>query len=347
MKILKIELQNINSLKCDKPIIIDFEDKHFQDIGLYAITGSTGAGKTTILDAITIALYHQVPRFNRSNSKAGLENVVSYGAVNALARVLFENKGERFEAFWSMRMASKSGKKLTNPKEEVRLKNLSSERIIAEKKRDVQLEVERVTQLNYNQFLRSVMLAQGEFASFLSASAKDKGTLLEQITGEEIYKKIGEAINQRQYDERKKLDAVKAKINTEDLLNDEQRTELKIEQKDLEIQIIALEKEFQTVKKITDWYKRSADLLRQKDRLQLQLEDLKHDLEKNTGKLKKLEYHKKAEPFKELLDDLKRTGKQIKDKTDQQNHLERSLKLLLLEVTKTKEKTAGTEQLLK
>ncbi|RLD57622.1 MAG: hypothetical protein DRJ05_09390, partial [Bacteroidetes bacterium] len=103
MKILKIELQNINSLKSETPIVIDFESDHFRDIGLYAITGSTGAGKTTILDAITIALYHNVPRFNKSHIKAGLEDVVSYGADDALARVTFANDGTRYEAQWGMR----------------------------------------------------------------------------------------------------------------------------------------------------------------------------------------------------------------------------------------------------
>jgi len=77
MKILKIELQNINSLKSDNPIVIDFESDAFSDVGLFAITGSTGAGKTTILDAVTIAMYHTVPRFNRSNSQGKLEDIVS------------------------------------------------------------------------------------------------------------------------------------------------------------------------------------------------------------------------------------------------------------------------------
>lgn len=68
MKILKIELQNINSLKCESPIVIDFEHSRFEDVGLFAITGPTGAGKTTLLDAITIALYRKVPRFEKQDS---------------------------------------------------------------------------------------------------------------------------------------------------------------------------------------------------------------------------------------------------------------------------------------
>ena len=185
MKILKIELQNINSLKSVKPIVIDFESDTFHDVGLFAITGPTGSGKTTILDAITIALYHKVPRFNQSNIKAGLEDVVSYGASEAMARIVFENNNSKYEAFWSIRIRSNSGNLLKTPTEIVRIKDLSKEKILAEKKRKVQLEIERITQLNYDQFLRSMMLAQGEFASFLSAKSKDKAALLEQITGEE------------------------------------------------------------------------------------------------------------------------------------------------------------------
>ena len=230
MRILKIELQNINSLKSKTPIVIDFESDLFKDVGLYAITGSTGAGKTTILDAITIALYHNVPRFNNPTVKANLNDVVSYGANEAMVRVSFENQGKNYEAHWSMRLTTKAGKMLTNPKEEVRLKDLSTGDIIAEKKTEVKIEVERITQLNYQQFLRSAMLAQGEFAAFLSASSQEKGKLLEQITGEDIYKKIGEAINTKLFNERKTLDGIRAKINSEDLLPDEVRQELKAEQ---------------------------------------------------------------------------------------------------------------------
>ncbi|NPD86849.1 AAA family ATPase [Lentimicrobium sp. L6] len=316
MKILKIELQNINSLKSDIPIIIDFEQAHFQDVGLYAITGSTGAGKTTILDAITIALYHEVPRFKKSNIKAGLVDVVSYGAVEAFSRVLFENDGQEYEASWTMRLATKTGKKLNNPKEEVRLKNISSGKIIAEKKREVQQQVERVLQLNYNQFLRSAMLAQGEFASFLSANAKDKGDLLEQITGEDIYKKIGEGINQKQYDEKKKLEAIQARINHEDLLSSEDRIALQEEEKKLNEQLTHLNLEMLNLTKIIEWYKRADELMLQEKEIKLGAENLQIEFEQNKPNFHRLLLHEKAEVFKDIIGEITRSKEFIllKDK---------------------------------
>lgn len=325
MRILKIELQNINSLKCDAPIVIDFETARFQDVGLYMISGSTGAGKTTILDAITIALYHSVPRFNKANIKAGLEDVVSYGADEAMARVVFENKGVRYEAQWSIRLATKTGKKLGVPKEEVRLKNLTSEKIIAEKKREVQTEIEHIAQLNYNQFLRSVMLAQGEFAAFLSASAKDKGTLLEQITGEEIYKKIGEAINSKIYEERGELEKIKSKINTEDLLSDEKRSELREEQAALSENLASLEKEAKENARIVNWFKRQADLAKTKDLLEKELGDLEIEQENSKDLLAALALHEKAEPFKETIVEIARTEKDIQKKTERSGQVKQEI----------------------
>ena len=237
MKIDKIRLQNINSLRSPKPIEIDFRDDKFTQTGLFLITGVTGAGKSTILDAITVALYHRVPRLESGN----LADIVNHGSREALSSVEFNIDGEIYEATWSIRVLGRGGKRLNRPIESVRLKNLTSGKILAEKKRDIVAKVESILHLNYRQFLRAVLLAQGEFSAFLLASSKDKGTLLEQITGEEIYKKIGITLREKITAQKRVVDKIldKIKIGSEELLDN--RDELNIRLKEIERELKELD----------------------------------------------------------------------------------------------------------
>ncbi|TKG97151.1 hypothetical protein EYV94_01620 [Puteibacter caeruleilacunae] len=337
MRILKIELQNINSLKAASPLVIDFESEQFKDVGLYAITGSTGAGKTTILDAITIALYHQVPRFNNGNAKASLRDVVSYGAGEAMSRVSFQNNGQQYEAFWSMRLQTKSGKVLANPKEEVRLKDLSSGKIVAEKKMEVKAAIESITQLNYKQFLRSAMLAQGEFAAFLSASSQEKGKLLEQITGEDIYKKIGETIGERRFAEERILRDIRAKINSEDLLSDEVRKELENEQVSIVKEVQLLGKQQKELENILLWFKREQELEKEQLRLEQNLQALQEEKKKSKSLVEALKQHEKAEPFKEQLNTMIRLEKEIAHGKYKEEELSKAIVVIKKRLVELKE----------
>nr|WP_319400427.1 AAA family ATPase [uncultured Carboxylicivirga sp.] len=301
MRILKIELQNINSLRCETPVIIDFESPEFRDVGLFAITGPTGAGKTTILDAITIALYHSVPRFNQSHSKGSLVDVISYGAPEAMSRVTFIAQNTRYESFWGIRVRQTNGKALANPQETVRLKNLDNGEIIFDKKRGFEKEMEEITQLNYQQFLRSVLLAQGEFAAFLSAPAKDKGALLEQITGEEIYKRIGEVLIGRISEEDRKLKEITSQINNDDLLSEDKKAELNEEQAFLQKQLLQYNQELEGLDKKIDWFKRFDDLEKNRSLIQQRKAELINKEEANAVNIQSLENHLKAEPLKEYL----------------------------------------------
>ncbi|MDN3620374.1 SbcC/MukB-like Walker B domain-containing protein [Polaribacter undariae] len=345
MKILKIELQNINSLKSDTPIVIDFENEQFRDVGLYAITGSTGAGKTTILDAITIALYHNVPRF--SGSKGTLLDVVSHGAHDAFSRITFKNDTTVYEAFWGIRLTSSNGKALKNPLEEVRLKNLNTGVSLAEQKRNVIDEVIRVTQLDYNQFLRSVMLAQGEFASFLTAKGPEKGKLLEQITGEQIYKKIGQGILDRKSEEEKKLREIEAKINADDILNEEAKANLIAEDKTLDADIKLTETAIKSSQKMVDWYVSFVKLTKEGEEHEEKSKSVQSFVEKHKVALDQLALHEKALPFKELITDLNRTAKETVLKENQLKEIEKTLtelkpQILLLE-KQTKADTKNVE----
>jgi len=328
MKILKIELQNINSLKTDQPICIDFESNQFKDVGLYAITGSTGAGKTTILDAITIALYHNVPRFKNSRDKS-LVNVVSYGATKAHCRITFENDTEIFEAFWGIRLASKTGVRIKNPKEEVSLKNLSTNTIItSNKKRELVEAVEQITQLDYNQFLRSVLLAQGEFASFLTAKGSEKGKLLEQITGEDIYKRIGFSVADRKIKEEKTLNDLTKTINSEDLLADDKKRDLEEIQIKNTTLIKSIELKLKEVQAIDDWYRKSHQLKANEvvnTNLTIQLQSF---IDVHKQELDGLALDQKAEPFKDLIKNINRFEIEYKSKQNELKQLDDDLKAL-------------------
>ncbi|MGB1019167.1 MAG: AAA family ATPase [Chitinophagales bacterium] len=326
MKILKIELQNINSLKSETSIVIDFESTHFRDVGLYAITGSTGAGKTTILDALTIALYHNVPRF--AKTKGTLQDVVSFGANDAFSRITFENKKIVYEAYWGIRIADSTGKKYKNAKEEVSLKNLTTGKTLADQKRKCIEEVQKVTQLDYTQFLRSVLLAQGEFASFLSAKGPEKGKLLEQITGEEIYKKIGLEISDRKNAEEKKLEQIQTKINADDVLAAEEKIELTKKDKELDAAIKETEKEIKTIQTIVDWFIALKKLEEKKAENAINAEKIAVIIAKNKADLDLLALNEKAEPFKEKIQEWNRTEKSEIEKTKILSELEKDLEAL-------------------
>ena len=338
MKILKIELQNINSLKSDIPIVIDFENEQFKDIGLYAITGATGAGKTTILDAITIALYHNVPRFK--GTKATLLDVVSHNATDAFSRVTFENNNFIYEVFWGIRIADKSGKKYKNTKEEVSLKNLTTDAILATQKRNLITEVSKVTQLDYNQFLRSVLLAQGDFASFLSAKGPDKGKLLEQITGEQIYKKIGQGILERKSKEDTKLKEIQAKINADDILTEENKTELTKKDEALNANIIKIEKEITTHTAIVNWYVKYQKIIEESEKLAQDSKGIDAFIEKHKTELALLALNDEAAPFEELMLSFNRNEKNTLDKAAQ-------LKIIITQLTELTPKIENSKELFK
>jgi len=336
MRILKIELQNINSLKSDRPVVIDFESEIFKDVGLFAITGPTGSGKTTLLDAITIALYHNVPRFKKT--KGSLSDVVSHGANEAFCRITFESNGNVYEAYWGIRLTTKTGKKLKEPKEEVSLKNLSTGEILASKKTELLKKVEKITQLNYEQFLRSVMLAQGEFAAFLTAKASEKGKLLEQITGEEIYKRIGELILARRNQEEQKLHKLQDSLNRNDLLSEDEKRELQIKAKQIENQINDLDKQLNHLRKIENWYHKYNDLHNRQTLIQKEEKEFELLKKSNQQKLAALERHILAEPFKSSLEQLKRLESEKLNKTKHKKQVQKELNELSPHINELKQK---------
>jgi len=225
MKILRLRFENINALK--NAWLLDFTKAPFDTNGLFAITGATGAGKTSILDAICLALYHETPRIKVSASQNQL--MTRYSA-NCMAEVEFEVKGQVYRAFWSQKRArNKADGNLLAPIAQLSKLDADYEdgddtsgTIIAEKLKDVKDKIAHITGLNFARFTKSMMLSQGEFAAFLNAPANDRAQLLEQLTGTEIYGDISKQVFENHKAAEKSLQLLQAQAQGVTLLTQQE-----------------------------------------------------------------------------------------------------------------------------
>jgi len=233
MKILRLRFENINALK--NAWQLDFTKEPFDSNGLFAITGATGAGKTSILDAICLALYHQTPRLNSSTglgiSKKQNQLMTRFTA-SCMAEVEFEVKGQGYRAFWSQKRArNKVDGNLLEPTAELSLVdgNQFEGTIIAEKLKTVRSKIAEITGLDFSRFRKSMMLSQGEFAAFLNAPANDRAQLLEQLTGTEIYGDISKQVFENHKTAEKSLQLLQAQAQGVDLLSEQELDNLQNE----------------------------------------------------------------------------------------------------------------------
>ncbi|MDI3503582.1 MAG: repair protein SbcC/Rad50 [Candidatus Cloacimonadota bacterium] len=207
MRILQIRFKNLNSLVNEWEI--DMTDPAYVADGIFAITGPTGAGKSTILDAICLALYGRTPRLDRVNNSEN--EIMSRQTSECFAEVTFETSAGRYRCNWSQHRArNKPDGTLQSPKHEIA--NADTGDILQSNIRGVANQIETITGMNFERFTRSMLLAQGDFAAFLQAAADERAPILEQITGTEIYSEISKRVHERHRDELEKLKLLKEEV---------------------------------------------------------------------------------------------------------------------------------------
>ena len=182
MRIRKISLENLNSLVGVHEL--DLTAEPIASAGIFAITGPTGAGKSTILDAITLALYGRAARYDEPNPG----DVMSRHQGRCRAEVEFEVDGVIYRAEWIRRRA--------RDRPDGRLQAASrfiydaDGQPLTQKLADAKILVEKVSGLSYERFMRSVLLAQGEFARFLKSDENERAELLESLTGTSVFSEL-------------------------------------------------------------------------------------------------------------------------------------------------------------
>jgi exonuclease SbcC len=200
-------LKNINSLAGEWKI--DFTNPAFNE-GIFILHGPTGSGKTSILDALCLALYGKTSRQNSFNKTQN--EVMTKGSTSCFAQVEFESGGKRYRSFWEHKR-SKSGTSFQNACTR-RFYQLGSEEIVlAEKIGEVNDKLIAAAGMDFDQFTSAVLLPQGKFDAFLTAEKKQRSEILEKISRTQIYSKIGAAVHRRRGDEDDKLKSLKDKIS--------------------------------------------------------------------------------------------------------------------------------------
>lgn len=220
MKLNRISFENINSLAGKWSI--NFEDGKFED-GLFLITGDTGSGKTSILDAISLALYGRTVRERVTKDQ---NEVMTRGRGTAWAEAEFSNEIGRFRARWEQQRArGKAGGNLQNWR--ISLFDCLEEKDLSEHRTgDTLALIESKIGLTFEQFQRTMMLAQGQFDRFLTAKESERSEILQQATGTEIYSRVGEGINRAKKSAEEEVKTLKTRLGEVRLLDPEERAKL-------------------------------------------------------------------------------------------------------------------------
>lgn len=260
MKVLSVSFANLNSLA--GTWTIDFTDPAFRD-GLFLITGQTGAGKTTILDAISLALYGCTVRQEVSKS---CNEVMTRGTNQVWAEVDFlAPDGRRYRARWAQRRAT--GKDPFGLATHSVL-DVAENKVLCENKlNDAKALIESITGLTFAQFQRTMMLAQGKFDQFLTAKDNDRAEILEQATGTEAYAQLGQRIFEAKQDADGALKTITEQLEATPTFTDGERAERVERRKATQAQAADLSKRFADAQKRVEAYdhKRKAHVKAQAD----------------------------------------------------------------------------------
>jgi exonuclease SbcC len=325
MKILSVRFLNLNSLKGEH--IIRFDQSPLADAGLFAITGPTGAGKTTILDAITVGLYGLVHR--HSNDKP-LELMTRHTA-EAYAEVEFEANSRRYRSKWHLRRSRGKVEGNIQPVH-MELCDLDDDKPFDLKPSQVPDKVAEICGLDYHQFLRSVMLSQGDFARFLKANPNERSSLLEKITDTGIYSEISKLAYDKAKTERQKKEELERRLQDNKLLPEEQRQAYEQNIVELLDQESTLQKDITTLQEQMQWLQQAEQLQAKARQHQAALHGQEQKLAQLQPEFQKLQQHEQAHQYVGELTEIRNAGSKVAEVQAQLQTLEKQLPVLEAEL---------------
>lgn len=324
MKFLQLEILNLASLDKQGGEVINFEEGALGESTIFSIVGPTGSGKSTLLDAICLALYNRAPRYPRkkgdknqnieifgaadaseSNRLAPTDsrNILTRGKKEGYSKLTFlANNGSIYRAEWHVRFqrvryenAKTALYKITRNGEE-----------ITEEAADWN-ELPNIIGLDYDQFLRTVLIAQGSFANFLTAKENERYELLEKLIGcEETYTNIATEIKKAKDQATDAYNQMAASVEAvkQNLLNDEELAHLKEEIARLEKAEKELDSQLQAISKDLQWFEENDKQIKQITICQTDMKQAADAIKEMQAQILRLQLHDEVQPAVNLLQEV-------------------------------------------
>ena len=355
MKFLQLEILNLASLDKQGGEVINFEEGALGESTIFSIVGPTGSGKSTLLDAICLALYNRAPRYPRkkgdknqnieifgaadaseSNRLAPTDsrNILTRGKKEGYSKLTFlANNGSIYRAEWHVRFqrvryenAKTALYKITRNGEE-----------ITEEAADWN-ELPNIIGLDYDQFLRTVLIAQGSFANFLTAKENERYELLEKLIGcEETYTNIATEIKKAKDQATDAYNQMAASVEAvkQNLLNDEELAQLQEEIARLEKAEKELDSQLQAISKDLQWYEENDKQTKQIAIYQADMEQASNAIKDIQAQILRLQLHDEVQPAVNLLQEVERQIQSIHEQEEEILKSEAAMKSKVVGITKS------------
>jgi len=337
MKFLQLEILNLASLDKQGGEVINFEEGALGESTIFSIVGPTGSGKSTLLDAICLALYNRAPRYprkkgdknqnieifgeadaNENNRLAPTDsrNILTRGKKEGYSKLTFlANNGSIYRAEWHVRFqrvryenAKTSLYKITRNGEQ-----------LTEEIADWN-ELPNIIGLDYDQFLRTVLIAQGSFANFLTAKENERYELLEKLIGcEETYTNIATQIKKAKDQAVDAYNQMAASVEAvkQNLLNDEELAQLQEEITLLEKAEKELDSQLKDISENLQWYEENDKQTKQIAIYQADMEQAANAIKDIQAQIIRLQLHDEVQPAVNLLQEVERQIQSIHNQEEE------------------------------
>lgn len=364
MKFLQLEILNLASLDKQGGEVINFEEGALGESTIFSIVGPTGSGKSTLLDAICLALYNRAPRYPRkkgdknqnieifgaadaseSNRLAPTDsrNILTRGKKEGYSKLTFlANNGSIYRAEWHVRFqrvryenAKTALYKITRNGEEM-----------TEEAADWN-ELPNIIGLDYDQFLRTVLIAQGSFANFLTAKENERYELLEKLIGcEETYTNIATEIKKAKDQATDAYNQMAASVEAvkQNLLNDEELAQLKEEIARLEKAEKELDSQLKAISKDLQWFEESDKQIKQIAICQSDMEQAADAIKAIQVQILRLQLHDEVQPAVNLLQEVERQTQSIQEQEENILKAEANIKSQESAISKSEKTLASLKE---